>query len=450
MQPDAPKSRLSNVTILLILGAVCGVLLLMAVAAVGVGYQVVQRNNAKDAERAKATEEAVSKFAPPPQQAEFTEQELLEFAVKVETIALESDMHAAASLLDGEAFTDTAMTGLAMNRVLKEFHRAMVDQVHTIFPDLLRQAQGGRYEFVRIRYSQNRPCLLFRLIGAQGELSYHEFFVDRRSGEPMRAVDFYNYGTGELMSQTIRRMALALAAQEDKDWIEKLSSSEREFVREFESLGRMAELLKAGNHVEALKIYETLSPTMRSNKTIAVMRLQIAGGCEDSEYLAAVEDFRRRFPDDPSLSLYEIGYYAMRKDFDQALQAVARMDELVGGDPYLLATYVALLVEAKRIDEARTFAETSLQDNPHAYDLYWGLIGVGLEQQDYELVLSTLKGIDENFDVQWASLEDEVNFDFSEFLKSPEHEEWLHYLALKSSDQPRASDTETANEPAAP
>lgn len=445
MQHEPTDRRIPSIAILGIVALVGGILLLSTLVAIGIGYRLGQQKKSRMELKEQMTPESIAQVAPPPPREEFTEQELLEFAVKIEEIARSEDYHTAAMLMDGDVFVETVFSGLATARSARQLRHGLEYRVHQLLPKALEAAKGGSYEFLQIRYADNRPRLLFRVLRQDTRLNYHEYLVDRRPSEPMRIVDVYVYATGELMSQSMRRIALTLIAQQDKSLIEKLSQSDREFIREMDKVDQMTTLFEGGRPREALAIHHSLSPTLRLLKPLAILRISIAQECGESDLTSAVEDFRDAYPDDAALPLFEVDYYLLRKEYDKSLEAVVRLDEAVGGDPYLDSIAAGVLAQAGRIDDAKSLVEEAIQRLPDYSQNYWQLASIGLDTNDYQLVLETLKRIDAMFVVEWGDLGQSP--EYVEFVRSPQHEEWLLYLALKGSEAANQPPAEPSSPP---
>jgi hypothetical protein len=80
-------------------------------------------------------------------------------------------------------------------------------------------------------------------------------------------------------------------------------------------LGRAGRLLGEGKPAEALAIYRSLRPETRKQKVVPLGRIAAAQAADDDrEYAGALEEYRKLFPDDPSLDLLSVDAFFMRKD----------------------------------------------------------------------------------------------------------------------------------------
>jgi predicted Zn-dependent protease len=84
----------------------------------------------------------------------------------------------------------------------------------------------------------------------------------------------------------------------------------------------------------------------------------------EAQYQSAIDALRRAYPNDASLDLMLLDGYFMKKRYDEALQAVDRIDRSLGGDPYLDVMRANMLLAKGDVDGAYRFATRAVEREP--------------------------------------------------------------------------------------
>ena len=286
---------------------------------------------------------------------------------------------------------------------------------------------GGQFSYLRTKISHGRQVIIFRMIGPQNQgVNYIEFIPKQGPDHKIRAANLYPYASGEFMSESIRRALLPAAASQSRSFVEKLVSKEQDFVLDLPKMQPIALALSQGRKKDALKLLDELRSETKKTKMVLLMRAQAAQEADEKVYLAALEEFRTLFPNDPCLDLQLIDYYTLTKKPDEVLKYIDRLDKSVGGDPYL--NYLRASLAAERGDGAgaRRLAEQVLDQEPSFKAAYYFLIGLSLREQKHDETLQWLKRIHEKLGVVFKDLTT-VN-EYANFVKSPQYKEWVKYL----------------------
>ena len=268
-----------------------------------------------------------------------TEAEANQFAKKMESAVSNSKKAEYLELMNVEILIDKTVDGLKMpakhkKQIVKELQAGLFGQITAA-----SNGPGGSYELLRVRKKNDGYRAIFRLkLGNEGGINYHEVqIVKLKKGGKIQAADIYVYLTGEYLSQTMRRVMIPVAAQANRSILEKLSGKESEFIKNSDKIKRYAKLAKSKNGTSALAIYNQLPKSLKEDKNMLVLRIMASQNTLDVEkdYMAAMNDFRRLFPNDPALLLMSIDYYAVKGDAKKLEETFNNLDTAVGGDPYL-------------------------------------------------------------------------------------------------------------------
>lgn len=283
-------------------------------------------------------------------------------------------------LVDWEAIFKTTADGLAIpdatrQGVLAGMKRMIVNGEHGLPGQLARNvAGGGGFRFLRARRRDGRQVVLFRLVApmGQGGVKYLEFAPRRYPGSKVRATDIYFYVTGEFYTETMRRLILPVLADQSRSFLDKLLAGEKDYVHDFPEVGRAGRLLSEGKAAEALAIYKSLHPETRKQKAVLLGRIGAAQAADDDrEYATGLDEYRKLFPDDPSLELLEVNAFFMLKDFPGAMKAIDRLDRSVEGDPYLDLLRAGLCETKGDREGSRRFARRAVNREPSLLQAHW-------------------------------------------------------------------------------
>lgn len=224
---------------------------------------------------------------------------------------------------------------------------------------------GGSYQPLRVRTTDGRTRLLMRLIVINGAVNYHSFALVRHPDGEVGAADVDVMTLGEPMSRTIRRTILTFLHEMDQGVVARLTESDRVYADNLPAIDRVMGAVREGRHKEVLAGVRQLPPELRREKLFQLAVIQAAQKIgNEADYLAELERFRRDHPGDPASDLLSIDYFLLNSQFDEALAALNRVNEQVGGDPYLAALKAYALFKAGRHAEAVQVADGAIADEP--------------------------------------------------------------------------------------
>jgi tetratricopeptide (TPR) repeat protein len=283
-------------------------------------------------------------------------------------------------------------------------------------------ADGGSYRFLRVHTVADRRRALFRQIRGDGALVYNDFILTRFP-DGIGMEDLYVLSTGELFSQTCRRLLIPLLTERLRG--ERAKRIKDGYAASLPAIRALTRATEPGEITQAVAQYRRLPQEVRENKTlllfyIGVLQRHIEAA--DKDYLEAMETFRKLYPNDAALDILSMGYYILKQRYDEALTAVDRVEKAVGGDPYLNTLRANILAEAGRYDMARVAAEKAIKAEPALEHAYWPRLLVSLREKKYTDTQTWLKKMVEACQVPVDWLAD--NPEYAGFIKSPQYREW--------------------------
>lgn len=347
------------------------------------------------------------------------------------------DVKAHSRLLDIDAFFDRVTKGItASPRLKSEFLRGArigMEQSGLFLKPLIDMVEkGGAVEFLRSRSREQLSTALFRIRTAEHGIGYSEFYLRRSPDGSVRAVDFYGYFSGELVSETLRRSFLSVAAFEDRGMLSRLIGSDRDFIDSLDKVKAMQEHLKAGKFAEAEGARNALPESVRKRKENLLLWIMVTQQLDEAKYLKAIEELQATLPNDPCVHLHLIDKYTLTKEYDKALAEVDRLGRSVGGDPFLDLQRTSLNILAGRLDKARSLALKLAESVPDDFTARTVILDVDLKRKDYASVLRVLKQVDQDFRLRIGELPNDETY--GEFLKTPEYQKWLAYVKERDAE----------------
>ena len=243
------------------------------------------------------------------------------------------------------------------------------------------------------------------------------------------AEDIHLACNGELASETLRRPQLKCAAEQGQGPPGHPPSASRIWVPHIPKLNAMLKACIDRKYSAAVAIYRSLPAEIRTDKSIFLRYLWAAEAVGDTEFLLALDGFRRQFPNDPALEFQNIDYFRLMRNFDEALRSIDKAEKSIGGDPYLNALRAKLMVKAWRFKEARAAADKAIEQEPGLTHGYWGRIDVALAEANHADTLLYLKKLVENTGHVVSDLR--KHQEYQVFVKSPEYREWVGWNAAR-------------------
>ncbi len=354
-----------------------------------------------------------------------TDEECLDYAQKLESAALDGDAWTFEQMVNYPAMIDKGMAGIEVSAKFRnDFRTGALASVPKLTSQILSPLQdgSGSYQYLRTMESNGMKQVLFRLDTEQG-LNYHRFDLTRNPGGNVVAGDMYVFLSGEYFSTTLRRLYLPAAAHESRSLIDRLAGSEHALVANLDKFVAVQQAMHTGQHQQALTIYGTLPPELQREKFMLLMRIQSASQVGNQQYLACLEDFQKYHPNDVYLDFLLIDYHTLKQNFPQAHAAIDRLDNALGGDPYLKTTRAGILLLEGRVADARKIVSPLLEDKRFAENGHTSMLDIEIAAKDNAATLATLRTLRNDFGYQFGDLTTVPAF--ADFVKSTEYQQWI-------------------------
>lgn len=223
--------------------------------------------------------------------------------------------------------------------------------------DIIINNRLPKATFKKILYYKKEQThhLIFRRY-ANGGLNYYDFELAKYN-EKCCIVDMFVYSTGLNYSESLRILIQQMSANSRDS-----SSFTISGINHVNAIGQIDRLLLKNDPVSAKKKFEKLPQQLKDSKIYQNLNIQICYQLGTKEYDSAITKYKESFPEDPSLLLKMIDGYFIKKEYSKSIDAVNKLDSVLGKDP-ILDLYRANIYFAQNNFEKRLKALEQLTNN---------------------------------------------------------------------------------------
>jgi hypothetical protein len=181
----------------------------------------------------------------------------------VEKAVAHQDVNAFNAIIDENRMVDRILAGLDLKQGFRNgFMQGMKEGggLSSLSNEIIGTVQnGGDYTFVRMVKHEEEVRPLFRLVLAESAgINYHELVVSVDDSKQPRIADIHVHLSGEMLSQSIRRLVLPAVAAENAGILARLSGAESEYMNQMEKMKEINNLSKAEKYQEAMALFEKI------------------------------------------------------------------------------------------------------------------------------------------------------------------------------------------------
>jgi hypothetical protein len=365
-----------------------------------------------------------------------SEQQCREWARALEKAVNKGDVGRCNELIDMDALLEKATAWPNPTPAVAQFRSRFIASIRSagglvgLVIEAFAVQRGGSYRFLRCRTVDGRRRALFRALAADRAHNYHEYWLDMSADGSVRGVDLTLYLTGEIISDNFRQYFLPSAHQTAKGGVEQLSAADRDFLASSPQLAVMGQ----ADSRQVIDAYLRLPDSMKRRRLMLNLRLRAAQSLGDAEWLRAIDDFLKYYPSEPTRDVILLDAFILRKQYEQVLAAIDRLDKLVGGDPFLKVRRADLLLGLGKTDEAWKVTEAAIVLEPTLNWAYLSAADQSVKNRNFAKTAELLTTMVSKLKMT----PDFAMFDpaYAEFRKSNEYKGWLESYRC---DQARGS-----------
>jgi tetratricopeptide (TPR) repeat protein len=364
---------------------------------------------------------------------DLSDEECRDVAQRLDEAVQSGEMAKVNSVFDWDLCLERAVFGLDLpDQTRRDLKMGMLTTLQNqgLFRELVNAVeQGGSFKFLRIHDVDGQKRALFRLVLPTAGVNFHDYMLTKDATGQVRIYDVFIYLTGEPISETIRRVLLQFAANENRGMFDRLAGREQLMIKHFAEVNRIILSLQQKDPGTALDTYNRLPEELKEQQFLLLLAMRASQEAfDDAAYQEILERFRRAHPDNPAMNFVSIDYFAMREEYDKALEAVNGLPETIVHDPYVEFLRAGVYIASKQYDEAIKAADKAIAEEPDLIDPYWARVTISLEQRQFAETLKWLKTIDEKFN---AVTDDILSTPiYNEFRQSPQYGEWRNYQGI--------------------
>ena len=213
----------------------------------------------------------------------------------------------------------------------------------------------------------NRPRV--RTI-VRGGVNFLDVLVVREPDKSLKLMDVYSLRNGEEMSGLLSLVGKLISHGE---------AAARAYIDATQLLGQ-------GNYAEAKKRFMEIPVEVRTKvKAIALQGLTIDVQQPPEVYLASIDEFRKNFPGDPSVTLVEIDAHSLKNDYPKLVASLDSLLAKTNNDPYVLIMRARAWQRSKDYEKATADAMAAVTAEPETWSSDGGdlLVELAVEQKKF-------------------------------------------------------------------
>ena len=254
-----------------------------------------------------------------------TKQEALAFAKKIEVAAIEHNQNFLDNVIDQKYFAIVVLreSHQLFNPGLSKQAKTVIEELHVGQQIVSTTQKIGMFKLLRQYEKDSHQHLLFRYFADDADLNYYDFELTG-GDQGVKADDLYVYSSGEELSDKITGSLL----ESGKDKSDEDKQNDR-------LIADANQYLKGGNPDEAYSYYDQLPDKLKKEKTQQKLHIEIANKLGDSDYRAAVNEYKSIYPDDPYIYITILRQGYKHLGDTAALDALNRFETFLPSDPFL-------------------------------------------------------------------------------------------------------------------
>lgn len=294
-------------------------------------------------------------------------------------------------------------------------------------------SQGASYRLLAVWKEGDTTRALFRLLLAEGGFNYHELKLVK-GPKGILVNDMYIFAMGEWMSETIRRSWMPILTLDKSGKVDpNIGGPYADMAKNMDKFEKMQKLFKGNDAAGALDVYKAMPESVRKLKFVNIQAILIAAQVGEKEYTQAVDEFRKRSPNDPSLNLLLIDRYFTAKQYKELAEVIDQLDARVQDPALNLVRANTWLAQGKKA-QARQCLETAIQKEKDLKPAYWALVELCLADKDYSRTAQLLTIIENDLKVPMTDLKEAAVYEG--FVQSKEYKNWMKSRKRETATAP--------------
>jgi hypothetical protein len=329
--------------------------------------------------------------------------------------------------IDAEKILDAAFSGMHLEAEWEtSFRKGVKNALNTHVTDQMFQQmpEGGYAKLLRIKMDGDIGKALVRVDLGDNGTGYMDMHLTRADNGEVKIVDWYNYATGQLHSETLRQTVAFISPTPSLlGKVYDIASDRREhatFVK------KLIQMRVKGEHEQVVRSFLAQDEALRRSRLLNIVTLQSANMTGDMKlYGKLLKNIVRYFSADESMAYLLMDYYYLEGKYGKVLEIADRMQASFGvEDAALIVIKANVLVEMDKAQESAAQAKHAIEIEPEYEYAYLSLLNAQVEQKKYAQAVNTAEILEKRFsyDLNPQSLAE--NEFFAGFIESGEYRGW--------------------------
>jgi tetratricopeptide (TPR) repeat protein len=256
------------------------------------------------------------------------------------------------------------------------------------------------------------------------QFSYHEYELRLDDKGRVVILDWIDYLQGDKFSDAVGNQLVA--ANPGKPAVRKLLDFQGPTEQQ---VFKMTELLKASRDRQVDRYFEILggmNEQLRSQRIVVLTSVHLCKATGNRRKLReALIDVDRYFPEEPLYSLMLLDYYFPSRKYEQAKQALLRLQSRLGvQDSAMAARLSAASLVLGNAEDALSHADQAVTIEPGLELGWWSALRARAAMQQYDRAVEALGELDRTFGYTLGPEAFETDPSMSDLLLSDEYEAW--------------------------
>jgi tetratricopeptide (TPR) repeat protein len=256
------------------------------------------------------------------------------------------------------------------------------------------------------------------------QFAYHEYELRLDDNGSVVILDWIDYLEGQKFSDAVGNQLVA--ANPGEPAVRKLLDFQGPTEQQ---TFQVTELLKASRDRQVdryFEILDDLDEQLRSQRIVVLTSVQVCKATRNRRKLrSALIDVDKYYPEDPLYSLMLLDYYFPSRKYEEAMQALLRLQERLGvQDSAMSARLSAASLVLGNTEDALSYAEQAVQIEPGLELGWWSALRASTAVGQYGLAVDALDELDRTFGYTLGPEAFEKDPSMADLLLSSEYEAW--------------------------
>lgn len=310
-------------------------------------------------------------------------------------------------------------------KVKQGFRERFDDNLVNILESAFAGSQGDiRAAWLGFGSKGDRGKAIVRYDLADFQFTYHEYELRLDDNGRVVILDWIDYLDGEKFSDAVGNQLVA--ANPGKPAVRKLLDFQGPTEQQ---VFKMTELLKASRDRQVDRYFEILdgmNEQMQSQRIVVLTSVDLCKVTRNRRKLReALIEVDRYFPEEPLYSLMLLDYYFPSRKYEQAMQALLRLQSRLGvQDAAMAARLSAASLVLGNPEDALSYADQAVTIEPGLELGWWSALRARAATRQYDKAVEALDELDRTFGYTLGPEAFETDPSMSDLLLSDEYAAW--------------------------